>query len=232
MDRIRKNPVFARNGVASHAFNALAIGLFFGFGIALVVFVEGAFSVGWYMVTLATFHFLEYFLTAIFHPDTLSIDSFLLNHSREYWVALIASWCEFFIELYLFPGLKGLWPLAWLGLVVVVAAQALRSAAMFAAARNFTHIVQETKRDEHELVTTGLYAYVRHPSYVGFFYWSVGSQLLLLNPICVVGFAYASWKFFEDRIRDEETALSAPNFFGEKYEDYRRRVPSGIPFLK
>lgn len=156
--------------------------------------------------------------------------AFLLNHSTAYWTALIGSWVEFFIEWYLFPGLKAQAWFTYVGILVVIGAQALRTTAMYTAKRNFTHIVSETKRDEHELVTDGVYQYFRHPSYVGFFYWSIASQVVLVNPICIVGFTYASWRFFEDRIKDEEEALI--RFFGEKYLDYKKRVPSGIPYLK
>ena len=30
---------------------------------------------------------------------------------------------------------------------------------------------------DHLLITTGIYAHMRHPSYVGWFYWSVGTQV-------------------------------------------------------
>lgn len=53
---------------------------------------------------MAGFHFSEYIMTSIIRPQTLSIDSFLLNHSKAYAIAAVASWIEFFIELWLVPG--------------------------------------------------------------------------------------------------------------------------------
>src|SRR4051812_31669288 len=47
----------------------------------------------------------------------------------------------------------------------------------------------------------------RHPSYVGWFYWSVGTQLLLCNPLCTVLYGLAAWAFFKDRIPYEEALL-------------------------
>lgn len=44
-------------------------------------------------------------------------------------------------------------------------------------------------------------SYLRHPSYFGWFWWVVGTQVLLWNPLCLVGYAYVSWKFFDQRIR-------------------------------
>ena len=48
---------------------------------------------------------------------------------------------------------------------------------MIHAGRNFNHLVQSTKSETHELVTSGIYAWSRHPSYVGWFLWSVGTQV-------------------------------------------------------
>jgi protein-S-isoprenylcysteine O-methyltransferase len=48
---------------------------------------------------------------------------------------------------------------------------------MFTAGSNFNHVVQSEKSDTHTLVTSGVYAWCRHPSYVGWFYWSIGTQV-------------------------------------------------------
>ncbi len=40
---------------------------------------------------------------------------------------------------------------------------------------------------------------LRHPSYFGWFYWSVGTQILLGNPVCSVLYTYAAWSFFHKR---------------------------------
>jgi protein-S-isoprenylcysteine O-methyltransferase Ste14 len=70
--------------------------------------------------------------------------------------------------------------ITWLsatGLLMVVFGECLRKAAMFTAGSNFNHVVQNEKSDTHTLVTSGVYAWFRHPSYVGWFYWSIGTQV-------------------------------------------------------
>ncbi len=42
--------------------------------------------------------------------------------------------------------------------------------------------------------------FFRHPGYLGFLIWSVGSQVLLCNPVCTVGYTIVMWRFFRDRI--------------------------------
>ena len=55
-------------------------------------------------MALTLFHFSEYFTTAVTNPRSLTLSSFLLDHSKEYRMAAAASWMEYIIELFLFPG--------------------------------------------------------------------------------------------------------------------------------
>jgi len=73
------------------------------------------------------------------------------------------------------------------------------------------------------------YKILRHPSYVGFYYWSVGTQLLLGNALHTVLFAIAAWMFFRRRIPFEEEALV--QLFPEEYPAYVKQTWIGIPFL-
>ena len=107
----------------------------------------------------------------------------------------------------------------------------IRKSAILQAGQNFTHIIRVgRKRNDHELIVTGLYRVCRHPSYVGWFVWSTGTQVLLCNPICLVIFPALTWTFFADRIPFEERALI--EFFGSSYIEYQKRTPIGIPFVK
>ena len=74
------------------------------------------------------------------------------------------------------------------------------------------------------------YKYLRHPSYVGWFYWSIGTQLLICNPLCSVAYAFASWRFFKVRIAYEEDLLQRQ--YPKKYSSYIDSSWLGIPFIK
>lgn len=52
----------------------------------------------------------------------------------------------------------------------------------------------------------------------------------MINPVCVVAYALASWKFFKDRIYYEEMTLV--NFFADDYILYQEKVGIGLPFIK
>lgn len=116
-----------------------------------------------------------------------------------------------------------------MGLVMVLGGQVVRSKAMLAAGENFNHVVQTSRASGHVLVTTGVYRVWRHPSYFGFFYWGLGTQLVMGNAVCFVGYGLVLWKFFSSRVKVEEKKLV--EFFGDEYVEYRKRVGTMIPFV-
>lgn len=93
-----------------------------------------------------------------------------------------------------------------IGLFLMALGQAVRSLAMAQAGSNFNHTVQVERKEDHTLVMHGVYAVLRHPSYFGFFWWGIGTQLVLGNVVSLLGYAVVLWKFFSHRI-DRECSL-------------------------
>lgn len=91
---------------------------------------------------------------------------------------------------------------------MAASAQYLRSLAMITAASNFSHLIVYKKAPEHSLVRTGIYGWSRHPSYVAFFYWAIGTQIFIGNPIALVAFSYILYRFFSHRIKGEPHILA------------------------
>ncbi|PVD36671.1 hypothetical protein C0Q70_03657 [Pomacea canaliculata] len=206
------------------------LGLAFAAGLLLSFSGVSWATFGWYLTVISFFHWSEYFFTATTNPRSLTLESFLLDHSREYELAVVASCTEYFLEWFIYPEMKQITILSVVGLLLTLGGEALRKISMVTAGISFNHYVQRTKHSDHHLVTSGVYSLFRHPSYVGWFWWSVGTQIMLLNPLCMVGYAVVSWRFFNERIYDEERHLL--NFFGEDYLNYQRLTPTGLPFIK
>jgi protein-S-isoprenylcysteine O-methyltransferase Ste14 len=82
-------------------------------------------------------------------------------------------------------------------------------------------------RERHTLVTTGVYASVRHPMYSGFWLMALAQLLLLPNwiagPAGLIGFGIL---FFGRVGREEEMMITA---FGDEYKSYMRRTFRVIP---
>lgn len=180
-------------------------------------------------VAIIFFHVSEYILAVGIHGKAnVTLKSLLI--SKNYLVAMMFSLLEYFIEIVLFPGLKEHWWVSNSGLAMVIMGEIIRKMAIITAGQAFTHLIRTRPSQHHQLVTSGIYRVVRHPGYCGFFIWSVGTQIMLCNPISTIAFALVVWRFFEQRIPYEEFFLK--QFFGSQYEEYAGRVHSGVPFVK
>ena len=85
-----------------------------------------------------------------------------------------------------------------------------------------------TVQQDHRLVTTGLYRYIRHPRYLGAINLSLGLSLLFRSWVgLVVTFLFCG--VFVSRIRDEEILMRKE--FGEAWKAYCERSWRLIPFL-
>lgn len=111
------------------------------------------------------------------------------------------------------------------GLVLILAGIVLRWSAIATLGRYFTGKVQIL--NEHRLIRSGLYGYIRHPAYTGALVGYLGLGLSFANWIslilifCPVLFA-ALW-----RIRVEEEVLRQA--FGNEYADYSDKTKRLFP---
>ncbi|KAL6232932.1 Isoprenylcysteine carboxyl methyltransferase family-domain-containing protein [Aspergillus navahoensis] len=190
-----------------------------------------------FLASLSLFHFLEYYITAAHNTRYADISAFLLSSNGwAYNVAHSSAAVECLLGYILYPhdsyfritaSVSGVKVQVVLGLFLVVLGQTVRTLAMAQAGSNFNHMVQVERKEGHTLVQHGVYSVLRHPSYFGFFWWGLGTQLVLGNVVCFVGYAVVLWKFFNSRIQREERFLIA--FFGEEYVEYKKRTIVGIP---
>jgi len=211
---------------------AFLLGTVFGIGLTITFSCFEYIDMGLFLTMVAIYHMWEFTYVALFHPKELSAGSFLLIPNPYYLPFMGICIVEYFFERwYLFPTWgKGNLIALIVGFGMVLGGQVIRSLAMYTAGTNFHHLIREEKEKNHKLVTFGVYAYLRHPAYFGWFWWSVGTQVLLFNPISIPIFAYGAWRFFAERIPDEEETLI--KFFGADFERYRSMTPVGIPFIK
>lgn len=225
------------SGIALRAFClgiALAVSGIAAAGILL--FTDSPiWRVPFFLFALSIFHFLEFWCTAERNTLVAKIDSFLLTANwPSYAIAHSAAFLECAIVSVFFPNRSWMpfglapWFLAF-GLFLTLIGQVVRSVAMLQAGASFNHMVQTRKADSHRLVKSGIYAIFRHPSYFGFFYWGLGTQMVLGNVICFVGYTAVLWLFFSRRIRHEEAKLI--EFFKDDYIQYRKNVGTRMPFI-
>jgi protein-S-isoprenylcysteine O-methyltransferase len=204
------------------------LGMVFGGSLVVSIVLARHTGLALYTAALCAFHFLEFYLTCRFHPTTTTYQAFLLDHSTAYTLSMSAAILEYAIIELTFPRLHWLPPLRWIGVCMVLAGQLTRTKAMLDAGSAFTHEVADEHISSHILVRTGIFQFMRHPSYSGFYLWSLGTQIMLGNLICLFGYVFVLHRFFSERIQLEEYHLV--KFFPE-YTQYQRKCWSGIPCI-
>ncbi|ERF80405.1 isoprenylcysteine carboxylmethyltransferase family protein [Bradyrhizobium viridifuturi] len=116
---------------------------------------------------------------------------------------------------------------AWLGVLVAVAALVMFRLTHRALGRNWS--VSLDVRENHRLITDGIYRRIRHPMYTAFWLWAVAQALLLPN--WVAGFAglIGFGTLFFGRIAKEEQMMV--DTFGDEYRQYMARTGRLLPRL-
>lgn len=117
--------------------------------------------------------------------------------------------------------------LAWLGLGFAIAALVMFRLTHKALGRNWS--VSLEVRENHQLITAGVYRHVRHPMYTAFWLWAVAQALLLPNWIAgfagIIGFGTL---YFGRIAREEQMMLDS---FGDEYRAYMQRTYCIIPYV-
>lgn len=83
-------------------------------------------------------------------------------------------------------------------------------------------------RENHKLVTSGPYRYLRHPSYLAYFLMFFGLFFILLNPIALIPLV-AIPGYVCVAICEEQLLASR---FGEEYTEYQKRTGRFLPKVR
>ena len=116
--------------------------------------------------------------------------------------------------------------LRWLGVALFLSFGVLRIAPVFILGRRFSGLV--AIQSDHVLVTDGLYATIRNPSYLGLIVSTLGWALAFRSGVGVALTALLIPPLIA-RMNAEEALLA--EHFGETYQAYRRRTWRLIPYL-
>jgi protein-S-isoprenylcysteine O-methyltransferase Ste14 len=93
--------------------------------------------------------------------------------------------------------------------------------------RNFSPTL--VVREQHTLVTGGIYGYMRHPMYTAFWLWVIAQALLLQNWVVAIGGVVGWGILFFGRIGQEEAMMRKT--FGEQYDAFARRTKRLVPWI-
>jgi protein-S-isoprenylcysteine O-methyltransferase Ste14 len=120
---------------------------------------------------------------------------------------------------------SGLWSF-WIGVAVTVAGLLFAVWARHHLASNWSSSV--TIKQDHELITTGPYAVVRHPIYTGILTGFLGTAIALSQVRGAIGFVLL-FAVFWAKLRTEEEWMRSQ--FGETYAIYAHQTAALVPYL-
>ena len=113
----------------------------------------------------------------------------------------------------------------WVGVVLIVLALIVFWRAHADLKTNWSPSLEI--REKHELITRGIYGYIRHPMYASQWLWVLAQPLLLQNWLAgwldLVVFIF----FYLLRVRAEEKMMI--DAFGEQYKEYMKKVGGVFP---
>jgi protein-S-isoprenylcysteine O-methyltransferase Ste14 len=84
-------------------------------------------------------------------------------------------------------------------------------------------------RENHRLITDGVYRSIRHPMYTAFFLYSLGQALVLPNWVAGPSYLVSFGFLFAFRIRAEERMMLET--FGDEYTSYMAKTKRLVPYF-
>jgi protein-S-isoprenylcysteine O-methyltransferase Ste14 len=124
-------------------------------------------------------------------------------------------------DLWVLPGGDAL---RWAGLIVLTLGVALRLGPMLELGRRFVSVV--ALQEGHTLHTTGFYAAVRHPSYLGILLMDLGFAGVFRSVVALALMPVVFWMF--KRRMDVEEGFMIEQF-GDGYRTYMARTARIVP---
>lgn len=84
-------------------------------------------------------------------------------------------------------------------------------------------------REDHKLIKTGPYVYVRHPMYLGIFIYTMGLMMISLDVLVILFFTFTIWVNYRRIPREEQMLIQE---FGDEYLEYIKRSGRLLPKLR
>jgi protein-S-isoprenylcysteine O-methyltransferase Ste14 len=114
-----------------------------------------------------------------------------------------------------------------IGFILIFAGLIIRVKSILTLKQQFTYTV--TKIENHELVESGLYKYIRHPGYLGQLIIFLGVSTSLSNWISILCMIIPVSLGYIYRIRVEEKFMTQQ--LGQRYLDYQKNTKKLIPLI-
>lgn len=114
-----------------------------------------------------------------------------------------------------------------IGFILVIIGVSTAVSARRTIGTNWAHAFEYQVKKKQELVTTGVYAFIRHPIYAGLWIALIGGEFVAQSYVAFVGVLFLIVGYYQARL-EEKLLIS---HFGTAYKTYMKRTKMFIPFL-
>ena len=115
-----------------------------------------------------------------------------------------------------------------IGLICVFFGVGISVSARKTLGTNWSHAVEYQVKKKQEIITTGVYAVIRHPIYAGLSLAVIGGELVLQSYLVFFVLLAAILIGYFQAKREEKLLMA---HFGDEYKSYMKRTRMFIPYL-
>ncbi|MBP7967381.1 isoprenylcysteine carboxylmethyltransferase family protein [Candidatus Woesebacteria bacterium] len=115
-----------------------------------------------------------------------------------------------------------------LGIFMIILATAISYIARKQMGANWSHAAEYQIREGQQLVTGGIYGYIRHPIYLGFVLTGLGVQFMMGSYLLLLFMIVLPWIAYWQSKREEKILIAK---FGKTYEEYKKNTYMFLPYL-
>ncbi len=118
--------------------------------------------------------------------------------------------------------------LRWMGVVLFAGAAILLWKTHRDLGRNWTPTL--SIREDHTLVTEGVFKSIRHPMYTAHLLWALAQPLILPN--WIIGFSFLVTQILQYLLRIKPEEQMMLDLFGDQYQEYMNNTGRFLPRLR
>ena len=118
--------------------------------------------------------------------------------------------------------------LRWIGVVLFAGAAILLWKTHRDLGRNWTPTL--SIREDHTLVTEGVFKSIRHPMYTAHLLWALAQPLILPN--WIIGFSFLVTQILQYLLRIKPEEQMMLDLFGDQYQEYMNNTGRFLPRLR
>ncbi len=142
------------------------------------------------------------------------------------WFAILVIFSQLLLDVSILP-MQSNFLIELVGFLIVILGVGIAVIARAQLGTNWANAWEYQIKQRHKLITTGIYAYIRHPIYTGVALEIIGAELVAQSYLFLFFFLAFLAAYKQGKL--EEVILE--KHFGKAYAEYKKKTKMLIPFI-